>query len=170
MRPVLIAAALLFAAPQSADQPYELKGEAPGITLKQFRTNHKYSDCSSRSVRQTSCRVYEGVSFAGVVADTFKGCATIECDSQGILANFFDGRLVSLSYGVSVGSVEEIIKTLKKKYGEPSEATDKSAKWKNSIGYLSVSDMAVPGQNGSVKSVATVVTSALNDSGQSKDI
>ena len=73
MRFLLATAALLFSLPQSADQPYELKGEAPGMTLKQFRTGHKHAECSKQSATLTTCHVYDGVSFAGVIAYTFRG-------------------------------------------------------------------------------------------------
>ena len=51
---------------RQTDQPYELKGEAPGMTLKQFKANHRHADCSNPTSRQTLCRVYEDVSFAGM--------------------------------------------------------------------------------------------------------
>jgi len=166
----LLILALLLTASQSIDQPYELKGEAPGRTLKQFKANHKHAECSNRTAHQTTCRVYDGVSFAGVTAATYKGCALLECSAQGILANFVDGRLVYLVYGVSPGSAARIIAVLKPKFGEPTETNGKSATWKNSVGYLSVSEVVVPGSDGSPKDIATNVISAVNDSGQSKDI
>jgi hypothetical protein len=169
MKPLLILVVLL-STPQSIDQPYELKGEAPGMTLKQFRANHKNAECSNRTARQTSCRVYDAVSFAGVTAMTHKGCALLECSAQGISANFIDGRLVYLSYGVSPGASEEIIETLKKKFGEPSESTKHSATWRNSVGYLFVSETVVRGPGGSAKDIATGIASSLNDRGEGKDI
>jgi hypothetical protein len=117
----LVILALLLAASQPSDQPYELKGEAPGTTLKQFKTNHKRAECTNRTAHQTACRVYDGVSFAGVTATTYKGCALLECSAQGISANFVDGRLVYLVYGVSPGSAARIIAVLKPKFGEPTE-------------------------------------------------
>src|SRR5580704_3233279 len=113
MKPLLLLV-LILSTSRSTDQPYELKGEAPGMTLKQFRANHKHAECSNATARQTRCRVYDGVSFAGVVAMSFKGCALPECDAQGITASFFDGRLVDLSYGVAPFSSGEIISALKK--------------------------------------------------------
>lgn len=169
MKPLLVLVVLLGTS-QSTDRPYELKGEAPGMTLKQFRANHKGAECSNRTGRQTNCRVYDGVSFAGVTAMTYKGCTSLECSAQGISANFVDGRLVYLSYGVSPGASEEIIVTLKKKFGEPSESTKRSATWRNSVGYLFVSETVVPGPDGSTKDVATNVASSLNDRGRDKDI
>jgi hypothetical protein len=166
----ILAALLVGAAQSSTDQPYDLKGEAPGTTLKQFKANHKHAECSNRTLRQTSCRVYEGVSFAGVTATTYRGCALLECSAQGISANFVDGRLVYLSYGVSPGSAKEIIGVLRTKFGEPTEATEKSATWRNSAGYLLVSETFVPGADGHARDIATNIVSAVNDSGQSKDI
>ncbi len=168
---VFILVAFLFGLQRSTnDQPYDLKGEAPGITLKQFRGNHKLAECSNRTTHQVSCRVYDGVSFAGIAAATHKGCATLECDTQGILAQFFDGRLVSLTYGVMPGSSKQIVTTLKTKFGEPSEAGETSVKWRNSVGYLSVSEVSVPSGSAQARNVATAITSALNDIGQTKDI
>lgn len=171
MKLAFILAALMLGAPQSAtDQAYELKGEAPGTTLKQFKANHRHAECSSHTARQIACRVLEGVSFAGVTAATYKGCASLECSAQGISANFVDGRLVYLVYGVSPGSAQEIIVALKAKFGEPTETKGESATWKNSVGYLFVSEVFVPGGDGSAKDIATNVISSVNDSGQRKDI
>jgi hypothetical protein len=161
---------LLLSASRLADQPYELKGEAPGMTLKQFRANHKHAECSERTAHQTNCRVYDGVSFAGVTAMTYKGCSLPECDAQGIFADFVDGRLVYLSYGVSPFNAPEIVATLTKKFGEPNESTKPAAIWRNSVGYLSVSELVVPGPNGSKKYIATRIDSSLNDRGEGKDI
>lgn len=176
MRLLLTTAALLFSLPQSADQPYELKGESPGITLKQFKSNHKHAECSRQSATLTRCHVYDGVSFAGVPANTFKGCATPECAFQGIFADFVDERMVRLRYGVSMGSANKIIAALKSKYGEPTKSIENpnmpgtlsSATWRNSVGYLSVSDAWAPA-NRPLDSY-TDITSALNDTGEGKDI
>ncbi len=171
MKPVLILVALLLGAEQSTtDQPYELKGEAPGTTLKEFKANHKHAECSNRTAHQSSCRVYEGVSFAGVTSISYKSCTLAECSAQGIFANFVDGRLVYLMYGVNPASSKTIIDALKAKFGEPSEATEKSATWRNSVGYLYVSETSVPGSDGRPRNIATSIVSALNDKGQSKDI
>ena len=169
MKLLLILTAVLSAA-QLTDQPYELKGEAPGMSLKQFRSNHKHAECSNRTAHETSCRVYDGVSFAGVLADTYKGCTLLECSAQGIFAKFVDGRLVYLMYGVSPGSSAEIIATLKRKFGEPNGSTNHSATWKNSVGYLYVSETLVPGSDGSAKDIATSIASSLNNQGEDKDI
>jgi hypothetical protein len=100
MKFVLTLAAILASASQSTtDQPYELKGEAPGMTLKQFKANHRHADCSNPTSHQSLCRVYDDVSFAGQTAATFKHCATLECGAQGLSANFVDGRLVYLMNG-----------------------------------------------------------------------
>jgi hypothetical protein len=158
MRLLLATVAMLFSIPQSADQPYELKGEAPSMTLKQFKANHKHADCSKHSTALTSCHVTDGVSFAGVPAYTANGCA--ECDFQGIFADFIDDRMVRLRYGVSLGSAKKIIAALKTKYGEPIRSTETTATWRNAVGYLTVSE----------DDKYTEITSALNDSGQNKDI
>jgi hypothetical protein len=50
MKFLLMMAFLLFNTSQSAsDRPYELKGEAPGMTLKQLKSNHKRADCVKQS-------------------------------------------------------------------------------------------------------------------------
>jgi hypothetical protein len=171
MKFIFIVALLLVGASQSAtDKPYELKGEAPGMSLKQFKDNHPHSDCTSRVARQTTCRVYYGVSFAGQTAITSKGCTIPECLEQGIMAEFVEGRLVYLMYGVTPGSWKEIIAVLKMKFGEPTEVGHQSATWKNSVGYLSVSDSAITDANGVLHALGTHIVSALNDRGQSKDI
>jgi hypothetical protein len=167
----LILTALLLGAPQSTtDQPYELKGEAPGTTLKQFKANHKHAECSNRTTHLTSCRVYDGVSFAGAGSLSYRGCTLVECGAQGIFANFVDGRLVYLMYGLNPASSRTIIGALKSKFGEPTETTEKSATWKNSVGYLSVSETSIPGSDGHPRNIATSVVSALHDGGQTKDI
>ena len=84
----------------TTDRPYELKGETPGTTtLKQFKKNHKHPDCWN-TANLTTCRVYEGVSFAGSAAHTFKGCVIAQCLAEGIYADFVDDILVKLTYGV----------------------------------------------------------------------
>jgi hypothetical protein len=111
------------------------------------------------------------VSFAGVPAFSFKGCASLECDAQGISAEFVDDQLVYLSYGVRPFSTKEIITALKSKFGTPTEETEKSATWRNSVGYLWVDEVSVPGRNGvGAMEIATAIVSALNDKGQNKDI
>jgi hypothetical protein len=171
IRLLCIIAALLCSVAQSAtDQPYELKGESPGMTLMQFKSNHKHAECSNRTSNRISCRVDDGISFAGITAMTHKGCATLECSAQGIFANFVDERMVSLSYGVAPGHSGEIIEALKKKFGEPKESTEHSATWRNSVGYLLVSETVVPSPDGSKQDIATLITSSLNDGGGGKDI
>jgi hypothetical protein len=140
------------------------------MTLKQFQTNHKHSECSSHSVHQISCRVFDGISFAGVGSLSSKGCMLVECSAQGIFANFIDDRLVYLMYGVNPGSSKPIIEALKTKYGEPTEIAERSATWRNSVGYLYVSEMSVPGSDGHARHIATSVVSAVNGGGKSKDI
>src|SRR5260370_40221344 len=126
---------ILFSVPQSAsDLPYEMKGESPGMTLKQFKSNHKHADCSKHSAALTNCHVTDGVSFAGVPAYT--GCP--ECTNQGIFADFVNDRMVRLRYGVSLGSAKKVIGALKTKYGEPVKSSETSATWINSVGYLNV--------------------------------
>jgi hypothetical protein len=159
MQSLLVTALILFNVSQStSDQPYELKGEAPGMTLKQFKANHKHADCLKHSTALTSCHVTDGVSFAGVPAYTAKGCS--ECDFQGIFADFINDRIVRLRYGVSLGSAKKIIAALKTKYGEPIKSTETTATWRNSVGYLTVSE----------DDKYTEITSALNDGGKNKDI
>ena len=171
MKPMLILLAIILSSvPQSSDQPYELKGESPGMTLKQFKAEHRRAECVARTAHRTDCRVYEGVSFAGITAMTYKGCTLLECSAQGIFANFVDDRLFYLMYGVTPGSSRLIIETLKKKFGEPNDSSEQSTTCKNSIGYLNVSEAVVPGSDGSVKHIATSVVSALNDKGEGKDI
>jgi hypothetical protein len=173
MRFLLLAAVLLLPAPQSNDQPYELKGEAPGMTMKEFRANHKHAECSRKSATVAKCEDRDGVSFAGVDAKTWRNCKLEECAFRGIFADFVDERLVCLRYSVSMGSAEKVIAALAKKYGEPSQTTKSSgsassATWKNSVGYLTVMDIWVTGNH--VLDSSTDITSGLNDAGESKDI
>ena len=78
----------------------------------------------------------------------------MECSAQGIFANFVDGRLVYLSYGLSPYNSSEILNALKAKFGEPTERTQTSFTWKNSSGYLSVMSVSVRDRDGTVKSIA----------------
>ena len=160
----------LFGSPQSLpDLPYELKGDAPGMTLKQFKQNHKQGMwCSKDSATLTTCRVYQGVSLAGVEAHTFKGCGLPECMFQGIFANFVDGQLVQLRYGVSAGSADRVIAALRTKYGAPTKTEEnrnlpgtlRGATWRNRVAHLTVSDAET----------YVAITSALNDAGGRKDL
>lgn len=168
MKPLLIFA-LLLSTSQSTDQPYELKGEALGMTLKQFKTNHKNTACSKPTAHQTHCRVYDDVSFAGSTAWSFKGCTVPECSHQGIFADFVDDRLVTLTYGVQPFP-DQVIVALKRKFGEPSESANGTTVWRNSVGYLSVVPDIGPGPNGTGVPLALRITSSLNDRGESKDI
>ena len=169
MRTAFFLVAFLCAIPQSTpDRAYELKGEFPGMTLKEFKSNHKDADCSRRTSRITNCRAYVGVSFAGMQSFAYKGCALPECLAQGITANFFDDKLVSLSYGVS-GSYNDVVKILKDKFGPPTEESAEGTKWKNSIGYLWVSKLVVFGPDGTGRFVGVRVASSLNDTGAAKD-
>jgi len=173
MRLALNVVALLLVTGQSAtDQPYELKGEAPRITLKQFKANHKHVVCTNRSVHLTDCRVHDRVSLAGVDSLSDKFCMVAGCDGQGISANFVDGRLTRLAYGLGPGGASTVIKVFKSKFGEPTETNDAgtSATWKNSVGYLAVSETSIPESDGHRRYIQTSVVSASNDSGLSKDI
>jgi hypothetical protein len=151
---------LTVAAPQLTDRGYELKGETPGITtLKEFKKNHQHPDCEVRTARQTSCRVYEGVSFAGARALVFKGCMDRQCGTQGIFAEFFDGVLVKLTYGVM--ETDDVVPLLKAKYGDPT-CEGETCSWHNSIGSLTVFH--------SQSTLTTTVTSELHDKGAKSDI
>jgi len=174
MKLLVAIVALLLGVPQSADQPYELKGDVPGMTLNQFKANHKHAMfCQRPSSTVTKCHVYQGVSFAGVEGNSSKSCGVPGCVFQGIFADFVDDRLVRLRYGVSMGSAAKIIVALKQKYGEPSKVAEKSgaisgATWRNSVGYLSVSDSWAPPSL--PLDSYTDITSGLNDAGEGKDI
>ena len=167
MKCLAIIVFLLFSPRQSAsDKPYELKGEAPGITsLKQFKSNHKHSDCNKRSETMVSCHVTGDISFAGVPAcNSSPECAY----QQGIFAEFIGERMVRLRYVVSIGSVNKIIAALTAKYGEPTKSTPTSAKWKNSVGTLDVGDFnGLPNES---LALHTHIESALNDQNEGKDI
>jgi hypothetical protein len=156
---VLVMSACTVRAQQpTTDQPYELKGEIPSTTtLKQFKKNHKHSDCWNKTANLTTCRVYDGVSFAGSIATTFKGCVELHCMAEGIFADFVNDIMVSLTYGVVDG--DGILPALKAKYGEPTREGN-SFVWKNSVGRLYV------GTSG----LTTSITSSLNDKGENKDI
>jgi hypothetical protein len=166
MKCLAIIVFLLFSPRQSAsDKPYELKGEAPGITsLKQFKSNHKHSDCIKRSDILVSCHVAGDISFAGVPACN----ASPDCANHGIFAEFVSERMVRLRYVVSIGSVDKIIAALTAKYGEPTKSTPTSAKWKNSVGTLDVGDFN--GLPNEPLPMHTHIESALNDQSESKDI
>jgi hypothetical protein len=171
---ILSLALILFGTGQlTTDQPYELKGDVPGITLEQFKANHKHIGCNNRTAHLTDCRVHERVSLAGVDSLSDKARALVGCEGQGIFANFVDGRLTRLTYGLAPGGASTIIGVLKSKFGEPTE-TDKtgtvSALWRNSVGNLSVSEVSLPGADGQRRYIQTIVISAANDSGLSKDI
>jgi hypothetical protein len=126
MKSLLVLAAVLLLSVEVSEtgHPFELKGETPGTTtLKQFKTNHKHSKCSSETSHMTLCRVDDGVSFAGVTTEWYKRCSSMECSAQGIFADFVDGRMVSLTYGVFPNSSAQIIEVLKTKFGTPTETT-----------------------------------------------
>jgi hypothetical protein len=155
--------AFVFSLPQSAstDSAYELKGEAPGMTLKQFKSNHRHADCSRQSTAVAKCHVSDGVSFAGVPAHRAVGMY------QGIFADFIDDRMVRLEYSVSLGSAGKIILALKDKYGDPIESTKSSATWKNAVGSLHVFEFW---EASNPVNSRTVITSELNNNAGSKDI
>ncbi len=167
-----LVAFLLGAGRTTTDQPYELKGEAPGITLTQFKSNHQHVGCTNRNAHLTDCRVHDRVSLAGVDSLSEKVCMAVGCDGQGIFANFVDGRLTRLSYGLAPGGASIIIGVLKSKFGEPTETneTGTSATWRNSVGSLSVSEVSLPGADGHPRYIQTSVISALSDNGLNKDI
>jgi hypothetical protein len=145
---------------KTGDVAYELKGETPGTTtLKQFKKNHRHPDCTAHTERQTTCWVYEGVSFAGQTSHNFKGCTDLlNCGGQGINAQFVDDVMVSLTYGVMEGP--DILPALRSKYGEPTMTKGAYSEWKNSVGTLSI------GTSG----LTTSITSSLNDKGAKRDI
>ena len=100
MKVLLFAAFVVFCPQQSSDRPYELKGEAPGMTLKQFKADHRHADCTKRSETLTGCRVSENVSF-------FAGVPAFSSAYQGIFADFVDGRLVRLRYLIKTWRTHE---------------------------------------------------------------
>jgi hypothetical protein len=153
--------------PQS-DQPYELKGDVPGMTLKQFKTNHKHADCTRQSETLQRCHIADDVSFGGVPSSSFKGCTLPICAFQGISADFVNGKMVRLRYSVSPGGASRIIPALKMKFGEPTTATTSSATWKNSVATLTVFD--AKGMQNHPETGSTEIVSYLNDQGESKDI
>ena len=126
--------------PGPNDLPYDLKGEAPGSTLKQFVANHKHAECSNKSSFQTACHVADDVSFAGVVAQTSRACKTPFCMSQGLNAEFINGKSVRLKYGVDScpGCFERIVQFLQRQYGPPTSISVDEVTWRNSVGILKV--------------------------------
>jgi hypothetical protein len=84
--------------------------------------------------------------------------------------------MIRLRYAVTLGSANQIIEALRKKYGDPATSTQNpnvsgwlsGATWKNSAGYLTVSDAWAPADR-PLESY-TDITSGLKDSGESKDI
>jgi hypothetical protein len=70
---------------------------------------------------------------------------------------------------VNTGSFREIVAALKAKFGEPVQSSAKSAKWKNSVGSLNVSESYVRAADGTYAGSCDI-TSVLNDRGGGKDI
>jgi hypothetical protein len=155
---------------QTAEKPFDLKGETPGTTtLKEFKRNHKpqHVECSNQVPRVTTCRVFYDVSFAGVVAHTFKGCGDIECDNQGIFAKFNDGLMVELRYGVAPFQDAAVLSALKAKFGEPVSQAGMTYTWKNSVGTLTLTTWR---DINSPRFVGTMITSTLNATSLRNDI
>ena len=98
------------------------------MTLEEFKKNHPDAYCSG-DTEDADCHVYEGVSFAGVKATSDNSCRDFKtgtnhpipdyCHAQGMRAEFADGKMVSLSYGVAKGMLPTVIEALKKQYGKP---------------------------------------------------
>lgn len=80
------------------------------MTLDQFKKNHPDASCVG-DAQSTVCRIYQGVSFAGVKAACDSSCKefkpnpghlTPDCSpAQGIKAEFVNGQMVLLYYGVA---------------------------------------------------------------------
>jgi hypothetical protein len=174
---LLLAALLAWVTSAPTDAPYELKGEAPGMTLEKFKANHPDADCQKRTARIDACFIYEGVSFAGVEALSNKSCKDAVvgdgrdyCLYQGINAEFFDGRMTRLMYGVAPGSMLTIVEALKKKYGKPYSEREGWVIWTNSVSTLTVASQKRKMRDGATQEVATVIMTYLNDKGSDKDI
>ena len=158
---VLLLAALLFPQSQApANTAYDLNGEAPGMSLKQFRLDHSDADCSHRA-GDVTCRVLNEVSLAGMESLTYEGCRLPECEAQGLTAKFSGDKMVSIAYGVS-GSFIEMVKLLKGQFGAPVDEDSETAKWQNAVGYLTATKTVFHAGDGSVQFAGVRVVSALN--------
>lgn len=164
---VLLLAALLFPQSQApANNAYDLNGEAPGMSLKQFMQDHSDADCSHRGAEVT-CRVLTEVSLAGMESLAYEGCMLPECEAQGLTAKFSGDKLVSLTYGVS-GSFIEMVKLLKGQFGPPADEDSETARWQNSVGYLTATKRILHAGDGSVQFSGVRVVSSLNGAEASK--
>ena len=70
--------------------------------------------------------------------------------NQGIGAEFVDGKLESLSYGVAKGMAPSAIEALKKKYGKPDVGGSRSAEWSNSVSTLVVMSLQTRKRDGTI--------------------
>jgi hypothetical protein len=160
---VLLLAALLFPqapAPANANTAYDLNGEAPGMTLKQFKSDHTDADCTRRK-GEVTCRVMNEVSLSGMESLAYEGCRLPECEAQGLTARFSGDKLVSITYGVS-GSYIEMVKLLKERFGPPADEDSETTKWQNSVGYLTATKTLFHAGDGSIQFAGVRVISALN--------
>jgi len=170
MKISILVGLLLIGWLQTTAKPFDLKGETPGTTtLKEFKRNHKpqHVECSNQVPRVTDCHVFYDVSFAGVVAHTFKGCGDIECDNQGIFAKFNDGLMVELRYGVAPFQDDVVLAALKAKFGDPDSQAGSTYTWKNSVGTLTLEPWKAIN---SPRFVGLMITSKLNDGSLRDDI
>ncbi len=158
---LLLSILLFLGSAQASDRPYELKGDTPGMTLRQFKSNHLRTECGKETVHQIGCTVDDVVSFAGFQGVKFKSCVKPWCVGQGIMAQFVDGRLVYVSYGVQYGALDKIVEALKTKYGPPTSTGENNAQWQNSVGYLAVMQIATTQPDGNTVGY-TAIISALN--------
>ncbi len=88
------------------------------MTLEEFKKNHPDAYCGG-DTEDADCHVYEGVSFAGVKATSDNSCRDFKtgtnhpipdyCHAQGMRAEFADGKMVSLSYGVAKGMLPTVL-------------------------------------------------------------
>jgi hypothetical protein len=174
MKTLLAVSCLLFfgCTQITTDRPYQLNGEGPGMTLDQFRMNHPNAFCTvaPNDENLSGCNVYEGVSFAGVKATSNNSCKDFKpgpnqpvpdwCHTQGIYAEFIDGKMTALSYGVAKGMLPTVVETLKKQYGKPNEE-GRMALWSNSVSALTVLSIGTKHSDGAFVDTSTFITVRL---------
>jgi hypothetical protein len=156
----------------TADRPYQLNGEGPGMMLDQFKMNHPNAFCSvwPDDENNTSCNVYEGVSFAGVKANSNNSCRDFKpgpnqppewCLAQGIHAEFIGGKMTALSYGVAK-DIPTVVGALKELYGKP-DKEGRMVYWSNSVSELTVLNIGTKHSDGTFVDTSTFISVILKN-------
>jgi hypothetical protein len=104
-----------------------LNGDRIRESLKKFRSLHKGAQCDLRPARDSEVAGSAWIDCTlnkGVVLDGQKLLA--EADSTkpfGLLASFYDNRLVQLTYTLDLASIEPLLPILKDRYGGAANIT-----------------------------------------------